>query len=175
MWAKGRNVTFVVDRSDIAGWLSGPKDTLAEQGIDLGYRGQRLGLPEQGAGSVAGFGRRLVALAIDWFACMLIVRLAFPSLAVVSTPEQPSSGAYSLAVLGTFGVEVALLTWLGSGSFGQRIMGIRVAHVDGSSLGLWRTVVRTALLCLAVPALIWDRDGRGLHDRAIGSVAVRLT
>ena len=167
-------MTVMVDRADIGSWLSGPKDALAEQGIDLGYRGQRLGLPPDGPGSVASFGKRLVALAVDWFACMLIVRLAFPSLTVVSTPGQPSSGGFSLAVLGTFGVEVALLTWLGGGSFGQRIMKLGVPRVDGSSLGLWRSVVRTALLCLAIPALIWDRDGRGLHDRAVGSVVVRL-
>jgi uncharacterized RDD family membrane protein YckC len=29
------------------------------------------------------------------------------------------------------------------------------------------------LLCLLIPALIWDRVGRGLHDRAAGTVVVR--
>ena len=33
--------------------------------------------------------------------------------------------------------------------------------------------LRTALLLLLVPALITDRDGRGLHDRAAGTVVVR--
>jgi hypothetical protein len=33
--------------------------------------------------------------------------------------------------------------------------------------------VRTLLLVLVVPALIWDRDYRGLHDRAANSVVVR--
>jgi hypothetical protein len=28
-------------------------------------------------------------------------------------------------------------------------------------------------VCLLIPALIWDRDGRGLHDRSIGTVLVR--
>ena len=76
-------------------------------------------------------------------------------------------------MLALFGLEVAILTWLGSASFGQRIVGLAVQRVDGARLGLWRSVVRTALLCLAVPALIWDRDGRGLHDKAVGSVCVR--
>ena len=30
------------------------------------------------------------------------------------------------------------------------------------------------LLCLAIPALIWDRDQRGLHDKAAQTVLVRL-
>ena len=66
-----------------------------------------------------------------------------------------------------------MLTWLAGASFGQRLLGLRVVRLDGSPLGLWRSVVRTALLCLAIPALIWDRDGRGLHDKAVGSVVVR--
>jgi hypothetical protein len=33
-------------------------------------------------------------------------------------------------------------------------------------------LLRTVLMCLAVPALIWDRDGRGLHDRTARCVVV---
>jgi hypothetical protein len=36
-----------------------------------------------------------------------------------------------------------------------------------------QVAVRTVLLCLAVPALIWDRDQRGLHDKAAQTVLVR--
>lgn len=35
-------------------------------------------------------------------------------------------------------------------------------------------LVGTLLLCLAVPALIWDRDQRGMHDRAANTVVVRM-
>lgn len=157
-----------MERKDVGSWLSGPRDALVEQGIDLGYRGQQLGLPEAGPGSVAGFGRRLTALLIDWLASILVVRLAFRGLA------DSASGDYGLVVLAAFGVQVALLTGLIGSSFGQRILGIGVRSVDGSRLGVWRAVVRTALLCLAVPAMIWDRDGRGLHDKAVGSVCLRL-
>ena len=160
----------MVDRRDLGSWLSGPRDALAEQGIDLGYRGQRLGLPEQGPGSVAPFGRRIGALLIDWLASILIVRLAFPGLA--SDPS--SNGAYSLAVLAVFGIEVAILTGLIGSSFGQRLLGLGVVRVVGGRLGFGRSIVRTALLCLAVPALIWDRDARGLHDKAVGSVCIRV-
>jgi hypothetical protein len=33
--------------------------------------------------------------------------------------------------------------------------------------------VRTLLVCLAVPPLIWDQDGRGLHDRWTRGVLLR--
>jgi len=162
----------MVDRRDVGSWLSGPRDALAEQGIDLGYRGQRLGLPETGVGSVAGFGRRLGALLIDWVASVLIARLAFPE-AAAAEPGQPGASTFPLMVLGIFALEVFALTWLTGASFGQRILGIGVRRVDGGPLAPVRALTRTVLLCLAVPALVWDRDGRGLHDRASGSVCVR--
>ena len=116
----------MVNRRDVGSWLSGPRDSLAEQGIDLGYRGQRLGLPAEGRGAVAGFGRRLLALMIDWFASMLVVRLLFPLVA-----GSAATSDTGLIVLGVFGLEVAALTWLGGSSFGQRIARVGVTRVDG--------------------------------------------
>jgi hypothetical protein len=34
--------------------------------------------------------------------------------------------------------------------------------------------LRTVLLLLVIPAVIWDRDGRGLHDKAVHAVQVRI-
>jgi len=34
-------------------------------------------------------------------------------------------------------------------------------------------LVRTLLLGLVIPAVVTDDDGRGLHDRAAGTVVVR--
>ena len=34
--------------------------------------------------------------------------------------------------------------------------------------------LRTALLLLLIPALIWDRDGRGLHDKVAGTRSSRV-
>ena len=45
--------------------------------------------------------------------------------------------------------------------------------VELQLIGLLRAALRTLLLCLLIPALIWDRDGRGLHDKAAGTVVVR--
>ena len=40
-------------------------------------------------------------------------------------------------------------------------------------IGAARALFRTVLICLAVPPLIWDRDGRGLHDRAVLTAVVK--
>jgi uncharacterized RDD family membrane protein YckC len=37
----------------------------------------------------------------------------------------------------------------------------------------WRALLRTFLLVLLIPAVIWDRDGRGLHDRLTDTAVVR--
>jgi uncharacterized RDD family membrane protein YckC len=80
----------------------------------------------------------------------------------------------SFATLAIFFVEVTLLTWLIQGSFGQLVVGLRVVSVTGARLSLWRAALRTALVCLVIPAVIYDEGGRGLHDRAVGSVCVRV-
>jgi uncharacterized RDD family membrane protein YckC len=57
---------------------------------------------------------------------------------------------------------------------GMRLVGLRLAHPrPAARLALWRAVVRTALLCLLVPALVVDADGRGLHDRLTDTAVVR--
>jgi hypothetical protein len=47
-------------------------------------------------------------------------------------------------------------------------------RLDGTDAGLVRGAVRSVLLSLAVPALVWDRDQRGLHDRFVGTVLRRV-
>jgi uncharacterized RDD family membrane protein YckC len=131
-------------------------------------RGARLGLPPTGPGSLASFGRRLLALFVDWFASILVTRLVTGGRLVYG------SAAYSLVTLGIFALEVFALTWLAGGSFGQLVVGLRVVSLDGGRLPAWRALVRTVLICLVVPPLVWDRDGRGLHDRAVNSAVLRV-
>lgn len=146
-----------MDRADLDASMGGP---LPE---DSTYRGQRLGLPESGPGSMASTGRRVVALFIDWIAALLISR------ALVGTPETTLE---SFATLGIFALEVTVLTWLWGSSFGQRLVGIRVVG-RSRRLGLIAALLRTALICIVIPPVIWDADGRGLHDRAVDSVVIR--
>ena len=54
------------------------------------------------------------------------------------------------------------------------LVGLRVVRVDRDApVNPWRALLRTFLLFLLVPALVWDRDGRGLHDRYSDTAVVR--
>ncbi len=146
-----------MERSDVGSWIGAPLPD------DAQWRGQRLGLPASGTGAVAGTGQRVAALLVDWLTALLISR------AIVG---QPTSVLESFATMGIFATQVSVLTWLSGASFGQRILGLRVVGLAGR-LGLAASLVRTLLVCLAIPPLVWDADGRGLHDRAVNSVVVR--
>jgi uncharacterized RDD family membrane protein YckC len=132
------------------------------------YRGQRLGLPAAGPGSLASVGRRLVAVAVDWFASTFVVALATHGHLTYGTPT------FSLAVLGVFGLEVFVLTWLTGASFGQQLVRVQVVELGAGRVPWHRALVRTVLLCLAVPALVWDGDQRGLHDHAANTAVVNI-
>ncbi len=155
-----------MDRRDISTWVSGPREALEVSGIDIGYRGERLGLPQSGPSSIAGLGRRLIALFIDWISCAIIGQLLFPQF-----PYGTQGSA--LVTLGIFAIVKCVFTILGGASFGQRLLGIRVISLSRPMVDPLRAALRTILLCLVVPAAIWDRDGRGLHDRAAGTAVVR--
>ena len=69
-------------------------------------------------------------------------------------------------------MQVIFIPTLG-GSPGHRLVGLNVAPMSGGWVGLWRPLVRTALLVLVIPAVIWDPDQRGLHDKVAGTVLLR--
>ncbi|MFJ6831379.1 RDD family protein [Streptomyces sp. NPDC091209] len=153
------------NRQAIGSWLSGPRAAAEEAGADFGYRGEQLGLPEHGPGSIARPGRRLGALAVDWGLCLLI------AYGLLTDGYDQATGNWALLVFFVLG----LLT-VGTVGFtpGKRLFGLRVVPEGGGRLNPLRVLARTALLCVAVPALIWDRDGRGLHDRLARTIEVRI-
>ena len=155
-----------MDRGTLGGWLSGPGSHLPDP-EPQDYRGQRLGLPAEGVGSIAGVGRRLAALTIDWFVALFVGRLLF------SGTDYPSPES-NLQNLGIFAVMTVLLVWLMGQTIGHRLMAIRVVQLRGDGrVKIAPAVVRTVLLCLVVPPAIWDRDLRGLHDKAAATVVVK--
>lgn len=116
---------------------------------------------------VAGFGRRLAALAVDWLVSTGVALLLVGASGYLSNQM-------SLATLAVFALEVIVFTWLIGASFGQRILGLAVRRTDGSRLSLGRAILRTLLICLVIPAVVMDSYGRGLQDRAVDSVVVRV-
>ncbi len=130
------------------------------------YPGARLGLPHEGRGSVASWGRRVLALVIDWFASMLVA-------ATVLGAAVWGQGWEAWAPMGVFLLEAAILTALVGGSFGQLALRLAVVRLDGKPVNLLQALGRTALICLVIPPLVFNRDNRGLHDLAFGTVAIR--
>ncbi len=116
----------------------------------------------------AGFGRRLAALSIDWFASLGVAVLVFRQYTYGSADSM-------IATVVVFYAEIVLFTFLLGASFGQKILGLRVVSVQGGRLPLWRIAARTFLILLVIPALVLDSDGRGLHDRLLGSQVVRVS
>ena len=133
-----------------------------------GWPGERLGLPEHGPGSVAGWGRRVLALLIDWFGSMMVVG-AFAGADLWS-----GRGVVQWAPLLVFAAELWLLTSLAGGSAGQLVMRLRVVRTGGGRLDPGRALLRAVLICLVIPPVVYNRDQRGLHDLAVGSVVVRV-
>ncbi len=131
------------------------------------YAGQRLGLPETGRGSVASWGRRILALCVDWFASILVAG------AIVGPGVMSSRGWEAWMPLLVFLVEGSVLTPLVGGSFGQLLLRIAVVRLDRRPVNLLVAVLRTLLICLVVPPVIYNRDRRGLHDLVAGTVTVR--
>ncbi|MFJ6566936.1 RDD family protein [Streptomyces sp. NPDC091292] len=152
-------------RQAIGSWLSGPRAAAEDAGADFGYRGEQLGLPESGPGSIARPGRRIGAIAVDWGLCLLI------AYGLLTDGYNQATGNWALLIF----FVLSLLT-VGTVGFtpGKRLFGLRVVAADGGTPAPLRTLLRTVLLCIGVPALIWDRDGRGLHDRLARTVEVRL-
>jgi uncharacterized RDD family membrane protein YckC len=149
-------------------WLSGPGSASeTPSGPQQEWWGQRLGLPAEGPGAIASFGRRLVAYAVDSVVANLLAALVVPAA------EDPT--ARGLATVGALALMYVVLLALVGQTIGMRLLGLRVTLLaDGSPvLGLWRALIRTALLFLLIPALIWDADNRGLHDKAVGTAVLR--
>jgi uncharacterized RDD family membrane protein YckC len=153
--------------------MSGPKAAL-EPGEGAGgdgqdWRGQRLGLPESGPGAVSTTGKRAFAMLLDCVVAGLIA-----GLFVRGNLDDPGS----MLTQNTWGIGIFLvIRTITVGFFGfspgMRALGVRVARLDGAALvGPVRALVHSVLSALIIPAVVWDADNRGLHDRLLGTVVV---
>ncbi len=125
------------------------------------WPGERLGLPESGSRSVARLGRRAAAIMLDW------ALAALPAYLLIGGPNATWWQFAIFALL-----QVVFIPTIG-GSIGHRLLGMRVVPIRGGWIGFWRPVVRTALICLVIPVLVWDSDQRGFHDKIAGTVLIR--
>jgi uncharacterized RDD family membrane protein YckC len=153
-------------------WLAGTKPaTSASADTAQDYPGQRLGLPEQGAGSVASMGRRFVAFVVDCVVAALITSV-FVHPHLTDPAGMQAQNYWSLLAW-------LLITVIGTSFFGvtvgMALLRIRVARMDGTAMvGPLRALPRAVLVALIVPAVIWNTDYRGLHDRLAGTIVVNV-
>lgn len=154
----------MASREDLGSWLEGTPGGRRPDAAS------RLGIPANGPGSMASVPRRAVALLVDWVACLLISTAFLPSDAV--------DGALLTGdpwiTLVIFAASTVVLVGTIGTTLGHRLLGLRVRRLDAltGAPGLWAAAVRTVLLCLVIPAVVWNGEGRGLHDVAARTVIV---
>ncbi len=122
------------------------------------WAGKRLGLPQSGQNSLAKVPRRIFALGIDWTIAL-----------VISNALMAGDNTATLMVFA--GMQWLLIATIGS-SFGHLICGMRVAKLGATHVGFLASAIRVAMILLVIPAVVWDNDNRGLHDKLARTVLV---
>jgi uncharacterized RDD family membrane protein YckC len=103
--------------------------------------------------------RRFVALLVDWIACVL----------VSGTFANPTTQGWPPVLI--LIVEYGFFLGLFGQTLGMYLARLRcVDFTRGGPIGVPRALWRGVLLALVVPALIMDKDRRGIHDRLTNSV-----
>lgn len=124
--------------------------------------GVRLGLPESGSGSIAPWGPRIAALLLD---ALLAGAVAW----AFTAPELPRHWSLvSLFVI--YSVSTALF----GQTPGMALVRLRLAYTKPDArIPLWKAMLRTVMIIVVIPAVVTDRDRRGLHDRLCDTAVIR--
>lgn len=107
---------------------------------------------------------------MDWIASTLVVMLF---LGIGGWSENQFASLYTMAV---FILESTVLTALVGGSFGKLALRLRVVRFDrsGRPVSILMALLRSVMVCLVIPPLVFRPDGRGLHDMVAGTSTVLL-
>jgi uncharacterized RDD family membrane protein YckC len=134
------------------------------------YRGERIGLPADGRGSLAPTGKRLGAYVVDAVASALVAALFVHRSGGSGTADR-LPGTWSLI---PFALDYVVGILVAGRTLGMYLFGLRVIRVSRDvAIDPLRALGRTALLLLFIPALVFDRDNRGMHDRLTDTAVVR--
>ncbi|HEY7053957.1 MAG TPA: RDD family protein [Mycobacterium sp.] len=122
---------------------------------------------DAGPRSIAGFGRRILALLVDWL-------IAYGLAALALSFGWVTSATLATTVLVVWWVLGALFVRLFSFTPGQYALGLIVVSTDNRRhVGLFRALARGLLVALVVPPLFADSEGRGLQDRITSTAVIR--
>jgi uncharacterized RDD family membrane protein YckC len=133
------------------------------------YRGEKIGLPQSGTGSLPTTGPRFMAFVVDAVVASLVAALFVHHHGGSFADKLP--GSWSLIPLAVDYIAGSLVA---GRTLGMYLFGLRLVRVDRDvPVDPGRLVIRTVLLFLLVPAVVFDRDGRGLHDRLTETAVVR--
>ena len=103
--------------------------------------------------------RKAQAITIDWIGSLFVAALLLDR-------------SRTLLI---FFLQVAIMTALTGASAGQRLRGIRIIDVNTlQNIAPLGALIRTFLILLVIPAVVQTKQGRGLHDLATKSAAVRF-
>jgi len=113
---------------------------------------------------VAKAGKRFLAITIDWLMSWAVGSIFF---------DQDQGRPFWIASV--FFLQIFILTSTTGASAGQRLVRLRVLrYPELEPLGIGATLLRTLLILLVVPAVVYDNQGRGLHDRIVGSAVMQV-
>jgi len=112
----------------------------------------------------ATLGKRFIAISIDW-------AIAW-SISILLTPNVIPESSFSTLLV--FFLEVFLITYFLQSSMGQFLVGIKVVDKETlGRIGLRRTLVRTILIVLVLPA-IFTKDLEPYHNVLTNSRVVSI-
>ncbi|MFC4555832.1 RDD family protein [Georgenia faecalis] len=100
--------------------------------------------------------RRVIALVVDW--------------AIATAISAGFLDNHPLATVAVFAAITWILLATRGATIGHTLVGLTVRRADGGPVGPRRAFIRTLGLCLVIPAVVWDPQGRGLHDLWAGTV-----
>jgi hypothetical protein len=123
--------------------------------------------PEEGGFGlpIASTWRRAQAIIIDYVSSIFVAALLLDR-SWIDTSFWPHL---------FFFAQVAILTALTGSSAGQKLRGIRIIDVNTlQNIAPLGALIRTILIMLVIPAVVQNKEGRGLHDLATKSAAVRF-
>jgi len=109
----------------------------------------------------------VVAILVDWLVCNVIA-------AGLMHYRLGEGGLGPFKPLAVFALMNLLLVGTLGSTIGHRLLGLRVVRLGGAGAGPLLAAIRTVLLAVVIPAVIWDRDTRGFHDKIAGTVLVRI-